>query len=142
MFQIVKSNIEERYDDFYHGISLIINHTLLLTVLFTCLSYFVFFLQCFILANALGLTIDYVTIALFMAMSNLISFIPVSVSGLGTRDATLIFLFALVGLKPELAVSCAFLVFATFFVCGGIFGATAWWIKPLPQYNSLKGVTL
>ncbi len=66
-----------------------------------------------------------------MAISNLISFIPISISGLGTRDATLIYLFSLISLKPELAVSYAFLVFITFFVCGGLMGAVAWWIKPL-----------
>jgi uncharacterized membrane protein YbhN (UPF0104 family) len=49
-----------------------------------------------------------------MAISNLISFIPISISGLGTRDATLIYLFSLIDLTPELAVSYAFLVFITF----------------------------
>ncbi len=109
--------------------------------LFTFVSYAVFFSQCYILANALGLAIDYVTITLFMAMSNLISFIPVSVSGLGTRDAILIYLFSLVGFEPELAVSYAFLVFVIFFVFGGIFGAIAWWIKPLPKYG-LRNIEL
>ncbi len=140
VFQKVKNDIKEKYDDFYQGINQLINHTLLLSVLITCLSYAVFFMQCYILANALGLAVDYVTITLFMAMSNLISFIPVSVSGLGTRDATLIYLFSLIGLKPELAVSYAFLVFVTFFVCGGIFGAIAWWIKPLPKYSSYNSI--
>lgn len=65
-----------------------------------------------------------------MAISNLISFIPISISGLGTRDATLIYLFSLIGLKPELAVSYAFLVFVTFFFCGGLMGAIVWFVKP------------
>ena len=72
-----------------------------------------------------------------MAISNLISFIPISISGLGTRDAALIYLFSLVELKPELAVSYAFLVFLTFFVCGGLIGAVAWWIKPL-EFNKIS----
>jgi len=66
-----------------------------------------------------------------MALSNLISFIPISISGLGTRDAILIYLFSLIGLKPELAVSYAFLIFITFFVSGGLMGFVAWWIHPL-----------
>ncbi len=140
VFEKVKNDIKERYDDFYHGINQMFNHTLLISVLITCLSYAVFFMQCYILANALGVAVDYVTIALFMAISNLISFIPVSVSGLGTRDAILIYLFSLVGLQPELAVSYAFLVFITFFVCGGMFGAMAWWINPLPKYSSRNSI--
>ena len=77
-----------------------------------------------------------------MAISNLISFIPISISGLGTRDATLIYLFSLIGLKPELAVSYSFLVFIVFFVCGGLMGAVAWWIKPLPISGKSKGLIL
>ncbi len=66
-----------------------------------------------------------------MAISNLISFNPISISGLGTRDVTLIYLFSLIDLTSEIAVSYAFLVFITFYVCGGLMGAVAWWMKPL-----------
>ena len=90
-----------------------------------------FFVQCYLIVTAMGLSINFITITLFMAISNLISFIPISISGLGTRDATLIFLFSLIGLKPELAVSYAFLVFITFFVAGGMLGAVTWWMRPL-----------
>jgi uncharacterized protein (TIRG00374 family) len=132
----VKADIKEKYDDFYHGINQIMNYKLMLSVVITCLSYAVFFIQCYLIANALGLAIDFMTITLFMAISNLVSFIPVSVSGLGTRDAILIYLFSLIGLHPEIAVGYAFLVFVTFFVFGGVAGAIAWWIKPLPEYSS------
>jgi hypothetical protein len=80
---------------------------------------------------AMNLSINFINITLFMAISNLISFIPISISGLGTRDATLIYLFSLIGLKPELAVSYAFLVFITFFVSGGLMGAVSFWFCPL-----------
>jgi uncharacterized membrane protein YbhN (UPF0104 family) len=83
------------------------------------------------------MSINITTIILFMAISNLISFIPVYISGLGTRDATLVYLFSLVNLKAELAVSYAFLVFITFFVCGGLMGAVAWWVKPIKDINKM-----
>ena len=66
-----------------------------------------------------------------MAISNLISFLPVSVSGIGTRDAALIYLFSLVNIQPEIAVTYSFLVFVNFFIAGGIIGAISWWFKPL-----------
>jgi len=78
----------------------------------------------------MDISINFITITLFMAISNLISLMPISISGLGTRDATLIYLFSLIGLNPETAVSYAFLVFIAFFLCGGLMGAFAWWIKP------------
>lgn len=137
-----KDKIEERFEDFYIGINQLINPKLLFSGFLTCLSYTVFFIQCYLITIAMGITINFITITLFMAISNLISFIPISISGLGTRDATLIYLFSLINLSPELAVSYAFLVFITFFVCGGLMGAVAWWIKPLsisrmPLENSI-----
>lgn len=127
----VKSNIAEKFDDFYEAINQLINYKLIITVLLTCVSYLIFFIQCYLIAIALGISINFITIIFFMAISNLISFIPISISGLGTRDVTLIYLFSLIGLKAELAVSYAFLVFIIFYVCGGLMGAVAWWMKPL-----------
>lgn len=126
-----RDKIEERFEDFYNGIKQLINVKLINSALLTCLSYSVFFVQCYLIAIAMGISINFITITLFMTISNLISFIPISLSGLGTRDATLIYLFSLVDLSPELAVSYAFLVFITFFVCGGLMGAVAWFLKPI-----------
>ena len=90
-----------------------------------------FFIQSYLIVMAMDLSINFITITFFMAISNLVSFIPISISGLGTRDATLIYLFSLIGLKAELAVIYAFLVFITFFVSGGFLGAVALWFRPL-----------
>ena len=127
----LRDKIEEGFEDFYIGINQLINPNLVFSGFLTCLSYTVFFIQCYLIAIAMGISIDFITITLFMAISNLISFIPISISGLGTRDAALIYLFSLIGLNPEMAVSYAFLVFIIFFVCGGLMGAVAWWLKPL-----------
>jgi len=127
----VKNKIEESFADFYGGMNQLINPRLFVSVLLTCLGYFMFFIQCYLIVMAMNLSINFINITLFMAISNLISFIPISISGLGTRDATLIYLFSLIGLKPELAVSYAFLVFITFFVSGGLMGAVSFWFCPL-----------
>ena len=127
----LRDKIEERFEDFYNGINQLITFKLIYSAFLTCLSYSVFFIQCYLIAIAMGISINFITITLFMAISNLISFIPISISGLGTRDATLIYLFSLINLNAELAVSYAFLVFITFFVCGGLMGAVAWFLKPV-----------
>lgn len=127
----LRNKIEERFEAFYTGINQLITFKLIVSVLLTSLSYLVFFIQCYLIALAMGISINFITITLFMAISNLINFIPISICGLGTREATLIYLFSLIGLKPELAVSYSFLVFITFFVCGGLMGATAWFLKPV-----------
>ena len=127
----IKGKIEENFEDFYNWLQKLISPRLLVSGLLTCLGYFMFFIQSYLIVMAMDLSINFITITLFMAISNLISFIPISISGLGTRDATLIYLFSLIGLKPELAVSYAFLVFITFFVSGGLMGAVSFWFCPL-----------
>lgn len=127
----VKGKIDERFEEFYCGLQNLINYKLIISGLITCLGYFIFFIQCYLIVMAMGLSIEFINITLFMAISNLISFIPVSISGLGTRDAILIYLFSRIGLQPELAVTYAFLVFITFFLAGGLFGAWAWWKYPV-----------
>jgi len=127
----IKGKIEENFEDFYNWLQKLISPRLLVSGLLTCLGYFMFFIQSYLIVMAMDLSINFITITLFMAISNLVSFIPISISGLGTRDATLIYLFSLIGLKAELAVIYAFLVFITFFVSGGFLGAVAWWFRPL-----------
>ena len=131
VFKKVQGKIEESVEDFYDGLQKLISSKLLYSGLLTCMGYFMFFIQCYLIVIAVDLSINFLTIILFMAISNLITFIPISISGLGTRDATLIFLFSLIGLSPEMAVIYAFLVFITFFVSGGFLGAVAWWFRPL-----------
>ena len=127
----IKGEIEGSFEDFFNGMYQLANLKLLVSVLYTCIGYFMFFIQCYLIVLAMDLSINFVSISLFMAISNLISFIPISISGLGTRDATLIFLFTIIGLKPEIAVSYSFLVFITFFLVSGLMGAFSMWVKPV-----------
>lgn len=131
----LRDKIEEGFEDFYNGINQLINFKLVFSALLTCFSYSVFFVQCYLIVIAMGISVNFITITLFMAISNLISFIPISISGLGTRDAILIYLFSLINLNAELAVSYSFIVFITFFVCGGLMGAVAWWMNPIKSIN-------
>lgn len=131
----IKKIFTESFEEFHDGINDLISLKIIKSIILTIISYFIFFIQCFLLTKAMNLQIDFFTLVLFMSISNLFSFIPISISGLGTRDAALIYLFSLIGLQSELAVGYAFLVFFSFFVCGGIMGSIAWVIKPIKFKN-------
>lgn len=127
----VKGEIGENLADFYDGINQLISRGLFFSSFLTCLSYLIFFMQCYFIVIAMGVSINFITITLFMAISNLITFIPISISGIGTRDAALIYLFSLIGLKAELAVVYSFLIFFTFFIINGLMGFFCWVAKPV-----------
>jgi uncharacterized protein (TIRG00374 family) len=144
IIQKMKKKYSEGFNDFYDGINQLKSIQLMFPILITLAGYLLFFLQCTFLLSAIKISINFISVSLFMSISNLISFIPISVSGLGTRDAALIYLFSLLKLKPEMAVSYSLLVFLTFFVFNGLIGAIAWFIKPVKldnkYFNALKKI--
>lgn len=92
----------------------------------------VFFGQCYLLAYTLGLSLSFVQVASAVALGSLITLIPVSISGMGTREATIIAYLGTAGVAAEQALGFSLLVFATFYAGGGLLGAVAWWLKPVP----------
>jgi len=99
--------------------------------LLTLVAWSLFFLQCFLIAKALGLPITYMEIILVMAITNIFTFLPISISGLGTREAALCFLLLPRGISLELILAYSMGVLLVFFVAGGLMGAVAWWMRPL-----------
>jgi len=127
----LKNKINDSINEFIEGMNQIINPILLFGILLTVFSYSVFFFQCFLIAKSIGLQISYFDLALIMSIVNIITFIPISISGLGTREASMIFLFKLIGLSTEAAISFSLLIFFSFFICGGLMGFIAWWLNPV-----------
>lgn len=107
---------------------------LLLSMLLTAFAYGVFFGQNYLLALALGLDVRFATTTFAVALGSLITLLPISISGLGTREAVMIAYLGTAGISSEAALGFSLLVFFTFYVCGGLIGFVAWLIKPIPWF--------
>ncbi len=103
----------------------------MLALSLTIIAYLFFFSQCYLLAVALGIPINFLQTSYAVALGNLVTLIPISISGLGTREATMIAYLGSIGVAPEAALGFSLLVFLTFYVGGGVMGAVAWLIKPV-----------
>jgi uncharacterized protein (TIRG00374 family) len=101
----------------------------------TLLAYALYFTQCWLLAMALNLEIGIVYLAVCLSVSGVLALLPISFSGLGTRELILIVLFAPLGIVAEQAVAFAALFFLTFNIAGGVMGAVAWQLKPLQAHG-------
>jgi glycosyltransferase 2 family protein len=101
-------------------------------VALTASAYLLFFLQCFLVERALGVGISFAQTSYAVSLGSLVTLLPISISGLGTREATIVMYLGTLGIKPETAMSFSLLIFSVFYVAGGIMGAVAWWIKPMP----------
>lgn len=97
----------------------------------TVLAYAIFFYQCYLLAQAIGLQVSFRDASFAVALGSLVTLLPISVSGLGTRDAAIITYLGAMGIPNEAALGFSFLVFVTFYIVGGLLGAVAWFIKPV-----------
>ena len=89
----------------------------------TALAWIFYYLQMFFLAKSIYLTMS-VTIAAIVTL------IPISIYGLGTRDAALLFLFSLIGIGSEKTITLSLLIlFVSLFY--GLIGLFCWLKKPL-----------
>ncbi len=103
----------------------------LLGVALTVLAYGVFYLQAYLLAVALHLDASILVVSYAVALGSLITLIPISISGIGTREAGIVAYLGAHGVSAEAALGFSLLVFATFYLGTAGIGAVAWIIKPV-----------
>ena len=126
-----KSKIINNFDVFYDELEKAVNKKVFLIIGLTIFSHFIVFTQCYFITQALQIKIDYFTVILFYSITSIISFLPISISGIGTRDAALVYLFYLVGIQPELAVSFSLLIFIIIYLGVGLIGLVSSYNRPI-----------
>ena len=96
----------------------------------TTFSWLFYYLQMDLLTHGLGMKIPFVYLAVSVTAAGLITLIPISLFGIGTRDATLILLFSPFLIpKEQIIVFSALILLLTTAV--SLMGLIAWLIKPI-----------
>ena len=109
----------------------------------TALAYLLFYGQGYLLARALDIDIGFVQVMFAVALGSLVTLIPISISGLGTRELAIITYLESASVAPEAALGFSLLIFFNFQIVGGVIGAVAWMIKPIPAQNAeISGETI
>ncbi len=103
-----------------------------IAVCLTLLAYIIFFSQGYLLALALNLQAGFVLISFAVALGSLVTLLPISISGLGTRETAIVVYLGTAAIPAEEAVVFSLCVFFTFYIGSGLIGAIAWLIKPVP----------
>ncbi|HLO91484.1 MAG TPA: lysylphosphatidylglycerol synthase transmembrane domain-containing protein [Lentimicrobium sp.] len=97
----------------------------------TLISYFFYYLANWFILKSLVKEISLVEMGFIMSVMSLVTLIPVTIAGFGTREVSLVFLFSFYGIGPETAIIFSLLQFIAFFLWGGIIGWVFWLIKPV-----------
>jgi len=67
-------------------------------------TWIIIYSQIYIIGLSLDIEVPYFVFLMLYPVANIIAFIPITSGGLGTREATLIFLFSFFGVSPEKAL--------------------------------------
>lgn len=117
-------------NDFAADMNKLKNIKLLLPVSLTVLAYGITFFQCYLIALALHIDLSFFYIAFAVSIAGVVALVPISFSGIGTRDAALVFLFGLSGIVSQRALSFSLLYLATFILTIGAWGGVCWLKRP------------
>ena len=83
-------------------------------------------------SEALGLGLSFVDVMAMMAAASLLGLLPISVSGVGVREAFLALLFPALGLAAAQGVAFGLVVFVAAYLTPVLLGFVAWQIAPPP----------
>jgi uncharacterized protein (TIRG00374 family) len=92
----------------------------------------------FLLATSLNISVSFGFIIACRALIGIVNMIPISISGIGTRDTILLLALPLAGVSNESAIALGFLAFL-WIICHKLSGIIFWLKRPLP-YNSILAV--
>lgn len=99
--------------------------------LLTLISYLVYYLANWLILLSLNQHISLMEMGFIISIMSLVTLIPITIAGFGTREVSLVFLFSFYGISPEIAIVFSLLQFVAFFLWGGLIGWGFWLFKPV-----------
>lgn len=113
---LIKS-LHQEIHYFKHHKGVIINN-LILSIIIQAISPFTFF----VLSLSIGLKVNIIYFFIFLPIIGAITLLPISLGGLGLRDATTIFFFAKAGVSRDFSFAMSLLIFCFILVIGAAGG--------------------
>lgn len=118
------------FQDFINDLKIYNPKSYLVIMSITALFWFIYFFQMYILAQGAGIHISPYYLSVVVTIVGLVTIVPASISGIGTRDAALIiFLSPLLVPKEQIIVFSALILLMSLFEV--LIGLICWFIKPL-----------
>ena len=92
------------------------------TLAITFIAYLFFFGACYFMATSIYINLSFYKVSFFIACTNVVSLLPISIAGIGTREAILVYLFSKETLPAEPALAFSILVFSFTYLLFSIIG--------------------
>jgi len=117
-----------------------LNINLFYSIFITLIAYILLYVAARLLSSSMLLDIKLINIILMVSVANILSFIPITISGLGTREAVFIYFFHELSYTTEQALLFSTLFFVCFYIIGGLYGYICFMIKPVSIKNIKKEI--
>ena len=124
-------------DGFYQEVSALVHWKSIGGLLLTIAAYLILFYCSYWISRASASDLPYMQVSYFMAVVALLSFLPITIAGFGTREAALVILFSQISRSREEAILFSTLYFFVFFALGGLMGYFCFLLKPV-EFKKLK----
>ena len=118
------------FQDFINDLKIYKLKNYLIIFLITTFSWVFYYLQMYILAKGAGLSVPFLYLAISVTVAGFITLIPISISGIGTRDIALILLFSPFLIAKEQVIAFSALILLML-IWGALVGLACWLIKPI-----------
>ena len=125
-----RANAKTGFSDLYDGIKALNTNQFIIATFITFFAWVIYFIMMYLFALSIDINIPFLYLATCVSISAVITLIPISISGIGTRDATLIVLFSYLGLSKESAIAFSMMILFMYAV-NGFIGLVAWLKKPI-----------
>jgi glycosyltransferase 2 family protein len=128
-----KGTLSQYFDDFFAGLAIFYHDKPRFTwsIAVGIASWVPPILYGYLLALSLGIELNPSYFAFIIPVLALVDLLPISISGIGTRDVVLIFLFGLSGVPPEQAVAFSLLYLFTSYWLVALIGALVYLRYPI-----------
>ena len=123
------------FGNFYEGIGMMKKRYRLvaLSTIIGFLTWALSIFQYYLIALSMGLGLTYWFLFMIAPLTILLDALPISFSGLGTRDALMIYFLALVGIAAEPAVAFSIIILIVGYMILGLAGMVIWSRTPITK---------
>ena len=121
------------FNDFYSGLRMITGNRKRLFMAFSLgiAAWALSTAHRYLAGLSIGMDVGYLTLFLVMPIITLLDTLPISLSGIGTREVSLLFFLSLFGVAAETAVAFSVLLLLLGYVLVGAVGFALWLRNPV-----------
>jgi uncharacterized protein (TIRG00374 family) len=128
-----KGKLNITFHDFYAGLGMMMKKKkyLIASISLGIAAWLLSIFQHYLLAVSVGMDVTYILLLSIMPIITLLDTLPISFSGLGTREIALIFFLSFFGISTETVVSFSLLLLIFGYVLVGVAGFVFWLKDPV-----------